>query len=334
MTKLSISLGELIASIPVVLDCTPRECIVALSINADGLPTSAYMVARSTLLDASRATVTAAAIAEELCHDHAQRAVLVSYSDEDIRAACPALDALRLEVEFAVPRVEVLGVRGDRWFRPGCFDGDCCPPDGNAVGEVPEGLAAVISAARRRAEADSSVSQRALDAAARRCAERVSAAIAWGDALARGAVDDAATARNLAAMLDDLCVRDWVVLTILGAPAQAADDALAGFESGAVGMALDAALAGSAVPDPLVAEKARRVVERVGRAARGRRRKAATHTLAGVLDWWDGNLEAASERCDAALYNDGNYRLASLVGLAAERGIGPGWLRKVGQTAH
>ncbi len=334
MTTLSISFGELIASIPVVLDCTPRECIVALSVNADGLPTSAYMVARSTLLDPPHATVTAAAIAEELAQDHTQLAVLVSYTDEDIRGACPALEALRLEVEFAVPRVEILGVQANHWFRPGCHDDQCCPPEGRELAAVPEALTDVIVAARRRAEAFTNVSQRALDAAALRHGAREAAADEWSRALARGAVADAATARRLAAMLDDLCVRDWVVLTILGAPEEAANDALEGFESGAVGMALDAALAGSAAPDPLVVERARAVVERVARAARGKRRKAATHTLAGVLDWWEGNLVAAGERCEAALCNDDSYRLASLVGLAADRGIGPGWLRKVGQTAH
>jgi len=334
MTTLRISLGELIAAIPTVLDAQPRESVVALSINRDGLPTCALVVARSTLLDSSSASVTAAAIAEEFAREHSQLAVLVSYTDSDIRAACPALDALRLEVEFAVPRVEAIAVQGGHWFRPGCFEDGCCPPLGREMASVPDGLPAIIAHARRSAEATATVSARALEAAGLRQAARESAAQAWEGALAAGSVVDAATARYLAAALDDLCVRDFVVLSILGADSVAAGDALDGVESGAVSVALDAALAGTATPNALAAQRARAVVNRVARAARGKRRKAATLTLAGVLEWWEGNLAGAQEQCDLALASDAEYRLAELVRLAAARGIGPGWLRKVGQTSQ
>ena len=111
MTTLRISLGELVASIPMVLDAQPHEQIVALSVNPEGLPTCALTVSRSTLLDPASASVTAAAIAEEFAHEHTQLAVLVSYTDSDIRAGCAALETLQLEVEFAVPRVETLAVQ-------------------------------------------------------------------------------------------------------------------------------------------------------------------------------------------------------------------------------
>ena len=138
------------------------------------------------------------------------------------------------------------------------------------MAEVPEALPAIIEAARRRAEAGASVSTRALSAAARRLEEREQAARAWEEALAQGVVADATTARRLAATLDDLCVRDFVVLSILGADAEAASDALEGIESGAVSEALDAALAGAAAPD---ASRERAVKGRGG--SRGRRQRAA-----------------------------------------------------------
>ncbi len=333
MTTQRISVGELIAAIPLLLDRTPRETVVALSINSDGLPTCALSVARATLLETHSASVTAAAIAEEFAREHAQSAVIVSYTDADIRGGCAALDALRLEVEYAVPNVEVLGVRAGKWFRPGCFDPSCCPVEGRDMHPVPKDLPGIIAAARARARGPRVASAGGLATASRR-QSRAAAAQAWGEAIADGSVPDAATARRLAAELDDLCVRDFVVLTILGAAADAAIDALEGCESSAVASALDSALAGTTAPDALLTERARGVVNRVVRAARGRRRKAATLTLAAVLDWWEGNLTHASERCEAALDNDGDYRLAALVGLAASRGIGPGWMRKVGQTAH
>ena len=334
MTTRRISIGELIAAIPLLLDGTPRESVVALSLNADGLPTCALTVARGTLLDPLSASPTAAAIAEEFAATRTQAAVLVSYSDQDIRDGCPALDTLRLEVEFAVPHVEVLAVHGGRWFRPGCSDPDCCPPAGREMVAVPPFLPPVIAAARSRAEVADPVSAQVLADAVRRRDARELAARAWGRALADGAVSDAATARRLAAELDDLCVRDFVVLTILGAGEDAASDALMGCDSSAVASALDSALGGTAVPDPVTTERARAVVSRVMRGARGRRRKAATLTLAAVIDWWEGNLAQANELCEAALDSDREYRLAVLVGLAASRGIGPGWMRKVGQTAH
>lgn len=330
METLRISLGELIAGMPTVLGHEPRDSVVAVCINESGLPTCALEVARAVLMSPESASVTAAAIAEELACEFGQTAVLISYTDDGVRSHCPALEALRMEVEFVVPRVEVLAVQHGEWFRPGCFD-DCCP---RTVPEEPPGFAEIILAARSRADAMGALARRAIQRASERWDRRVAAAAEWETALADGAVADATTARRLAATLDDLCVRDWVVLTILGADGDAVEDALEGTETGAVSFALDAALTGHGKPDLLVTERARAVVERVARAARGKRRRAATHTLAGVLEWWEGNLDEARARCDIALSHDSGYRLAELVRLAATRGIAPGWVAKAGQTAH
>jgi len=327
---LRLSLGELIASIPTILDRAPSEAVVSLSVNEDRLPTCAFVIEREALLDPDRCGLVSAAIAEEFAASHTLLAVLVSYTESNVRDGCPALDALRLEVEYSVPRVEALAVSGGRWFRPGCHEPDCCPPEGRLMAAMPREAPSVFSAARARADAD----HRAIAAVVERAQRRDAAADDWETALASGEVADAATARRLAAMLDDLCVRDWVVLTLLGASRDAANDALDGVDSGAVTCALDAALKGGVVPDPLVVERARAVVERVARAARGRRRRAATQTLAGVLEWWEGNLEAARDRCERALAIDNDYRLAELVGLAASQGIAPGWMEPARQTGQ
>ena len=327
---LRLSLGELIASIPTILDVVPSEAVVALAVNEDRLPTCAFVIEREALLDPARCGLVSAAIAEEFAASRTLLAVLVSYTETDVRDGCPALDALRLEVEYSVPRVEALAVSGGAWFRPGCHEPDCCPPGGRPMVAIPPSAPRVFSAARARAEAD----HQAMAAVVARAQRRDAAAEDWEVALASGEVADAATARRLAAVLDDLCVRDWVVLTLLGASPDAANDALDGIDSGAVSCALDAALKGGVAPDPLAVERARVVVERVARAARGRRRRAATQTLAGVLEWWEGNLGAARERCERALANDGDYRLAELVRLASSQGIAPGWKEPAGQTGQ
>lgn len=330
METLKIGMGEVVAAIPVVLGHEPREAVVALSLNEHGLPSCAFEIPRMVLLDRDSAAITAAAVAEELSEDRGRFVLLVSYSDADIRMHCEALEALRLEVDLAVPNAEVLAVTDEKWFRPGCVEPECCPRD---LPLVPLGYRNIILAARERAQESSDHARRAMERMERRMETRQWAAIAWEEALVDGAVADAATARRLAATLDDLCVRDWVVLTILGADPEAAEDALEGAETGAVASALDAALAGHSTPDVLFTERARVVVERVARAARGRRRRAATTTLVAVLDWWEGNLGAAAERCVLALSHDPDYRLAELVSLAAGRGIGPGWLAHAGQSA-
>jgi len=325
--SLHLSLGELIAAIPIVLGGKPRECVVAVSLNAEGLPTFAMVVPRHVLLDRRRAPATAASIAEEFSREGSQFVVLASYSESNLREGCAALDALLFEVEFAVPHVEAVAVTEVGWFRPGCAEPSCCPPAGRPLPPVPERLPVVLADARRRAVA----SQRYLAKASARVQERRVAAAEWGRALDSGVVEDAGTARRLAAVLDDLCVRDWVVLSILGAEPDAAQDALNGIETGAVAAALDGALAGDLIPDPRLSEHARTVIERVARAARGRRRRAATNTLAAVVEWWDGNLTAALQRCDIALESDSGYRLAELVRLASARGIAPGWTQRTGQ---
>ena len=327
MELMRVTLPQLIASVPHVIDSEPREAVVAMGLNSAGLPTVALLIDRTVLIDESSGPGTAAAIAEELAACGGDVAVLVSYTSEHIRDGCAALERLRLEVEFTVPAVELAAVVDGRWFRPGCHNPECCPEEGRELPAVPEGLPRLFAAAREQW-------RRADNALHERVRARFEAAEEWDEALRHGAVTDAATARRLAAALDDLFLRDWVVLTILGADDCAAEDALEGVGSEAIAHALDAAMYGDAVPEPLSVERSRAVIERVARAARGRRRQAAVHTLAAVLDWWEGNLSDAFERSQRALEHDRDYRLAELVNVAAARGIGPGWLGTAGQRAN
>jgi hypothetical protein len=320
-----VDISVFVACIPIALGHEPSEAVVAVAVNRVGLPEFAMSVDRALLLDPERAREIAARIAEEFRDGCSGLAVLASFTEEDVRDRCLALDALRLELDFAFPFVEAVAVTGGRCFRPGCFDPECCPPEGVELPEVPSEVREIIEGARGRTSDDPRVlafQRRGRDA------------LAWEEALLAGDVADATTARRLAASLDDLRVRDWVVLTLIGAGVEAAEDALIGGESIALAEALDDALYGRLRPDAALVARFRVVVERVARAARGRRRRAATATLGAVLDWWEGNLSAARERCDRALEFDRDYRLAALVRAAAARGIGPGWAGRFGQTAQ
>lgn len=329
-----MTVPELVAGLPTMIGCDPVEIVVALAVDEDFLPLMAQVIDRKRLLDPEHTTHMAAAVAREFAEERACAALLVSFTDDDIREACPALDALRLELEFVVDTIKLVGVQNGRLFWPGCH-GECCPPQGKALPPVPALLPHTIRprggsrwpGAARGASAEE-------EAFAARVNARGAAARRWALALADGAVGDAATARALAADLDDLCVRDFVVLTVLGADIEAVMDVLVGVETGAVAAALDGALTGSEPPDPLLADRFQAVVRRVARGARGKRRKAATLTLLAILDWWEGELGAAVEHCDAALAAAADYRLAELVRTAASRGIAPGWLAAEAQVAQ
>jgi len=321
-----MTVPEVVSGLPTMVGFEPSEVVIAVGLGADRLPLMALVVDRDRLLDPARGAQMAASVADGFVEEGATVAVLVSYTADDIRDGCPALEALRWELEFAVESVKLLAVQNGRWFWPGCHD-ECCPADGTALPPVPELLPRAIPTWGGRAQGCAAPHAEARLAGARR----------WTLALVDGTVGDAATARVLAADLDDVCVRDFVVLTLLGADAEASMDALLGMDSGAVAGALDGALGGCEPPDPLETERFRGVVQRVARAARGKRRKAATLTLLAVLDWWEGELRSAVENCDAALASTGGYRLAELVRLAAVRGIAPGWVaapQKRSQSPH
>lgn len=325
MERIPLTVPQIVAGLPTMIGFEPHERVVAVGLDDDRLPVTALVIDRERLLDARLGARMAAEVAHGFAREGARSALLVTYTDHEVRDGCPALEALRWELEFAVEAIHLIAVKHGRWFWPGCYE-ECCPREGTALPSVPHALPRAIPQAGTESLAGRDELARAQ--------ARADSADRWAIALAEGTPGDARAARLLATDLDDVCVRDFVVLTILGANPDAAMDALHGIETGAVADALDEALGGTGVPDPLQVERFRAVAQRVARAARGRRRKAATLTVLAVLDWWEGELALAQQRCDAALESLAGYRLAELVRLAAARGIAPGWVAAKGKTAQ
>lgn len=138
----------------------------------------------------------------------------------------------------------------------------------------------------------------------------------------------AAQLGRLLAALDDVLVRDAVLLTFVAGNDRVADRLVAG-ESGAdIGRAL------GAITDPTCGQRpdarrcgaARAVLEAmVGHAPRAAHAPALT--LLAVLAWWAGDGARAGILVDRALDADPGYRLALLVDQALRAGMPPGWAR-------
>ena len=135
------------------------------------------------------------------------------------------------------------------------------------------------------------------------------------------------TGRLLAA-LEDVLVRDAVLLSFVEGNERIEDRLVAGETGPAIGQALatitDPELGRR--PDPVRAAAARTVLEHlVAHAARGSHAPALT--LLAVLAWWEGDGARAGVLVDRALLADRDHRLAHLVDQALRSGMPPGWVR-------
>ena len=135
------------------------------------------------------------------------------------------------------------------------------------------------------------------------------------------------TGRLLAA-LDDVLVRDAVLLSFVEGNERVADRLVAGETGPVIGEALAAITdpARGRLPDLDRAAAARAVLEHlVAHATRGLHAPALT--LLAVLAWWEGDGARAGVLVDRALVADPAHRLALLVDQALRAGMPPGWVR-------
>lgn len=144
---------------------------------------------------------------------------------------------------------------------------------------------------------------------------------------APGVLAPTRTGRLLAA-LDDVLVRDAVLLSFVEGNERIEDRLVAGDTGPAIGDALatitDPELGRR--PDPVRSAAARSVLEHAAaHAARGLH--APSLTLLAVLAWWEGDGARAGVLVDRALLAEPGYRLAHLVDQALRSGMPPGWVR-------
>jgi hypothetical protein len=133
---------------------------------------------------------------------------------------------------------------------------------------------------------------------------------------------------RLLAGLEDVLVRDAVLLSFVAGTERVADRLVAGEAGADVGHALGAITDPrlGRRPDPARSGAARAVLEHVvGHAPRGGH--APGLTLLAVLAWWEGDGARAGVLVDRALAVDPGHRLAVLVDQALRAGMPPGWAR-------
>ncbi|WP_250445441.1 DUF4192 family protein, partial [Actinotalea sp. C106] len=155
----------------------------------------------------------------------------------------------------------------------------------------------------------------------------------WRQEVARARVDESDQAAptvlgRLQAALDDVLVRDGVLLGLVPGADRVADRVVAGGGGDEVGQVLRAIIdpeVGSA-PEQERTTAARAVLEAVVAHA-PRRSQAPASTLLAVVAWWNGDGARASVLCERALEADEDHRLALLVHEALVQGMPPGWLR-------
>ncbi len=346
---------ELLALIPYQLGFRPRESAVVVSLRRAVRVGLVARVDLADLGDPRRGPQVARALVGHLIDDGAGAVVLVLYTDEPLqadptvgrRALAHLADAA--EPYLLEPECWVVGPTGYHALE--CADRSCCPPggrplsdlDGTRVGAEMVLLGAPVEASREdlgRVARVGSQARRSARRAGDRWAERARRAsdpdalrrwrhdgLCGWRALVAGRAASAPAFGRCAAALDDVLVRDAVLLDLVPGHERLADRVVAGWNGPEVGDALRAMVdpaAGVAPP----AERVERAAEALRQVA-GHRPRAAVPalTLLAMLAWWSGDGARAAVLVERALDADPDYRLAGLLEQTLAAGMPPGWLR-------
>lgn len=170
----------------------------------------------------------------------------------------------------------------------------------------------------------------------RRACVELGPAVREGAAVGRGAgrgpatwdVPEATVLGRIRVALDDVLVRDAVMVGFVPGTDQVADGLIAEDADADVGGAMKVIVdpeVGRA-PDPVLHAAARAVLEEVV-AHTVRRHQAPALTLLAVLAWWEGDGARAGVLVERALGVSPDYRLAVLIEETLRAGMPPGWLR-------
>lgn len=130
---------------------------------------------------------------------------------------------------------------------------------------------------------------------------------------------------RLAAALEDVLVRDAVLLLLIPGTGRLPDRLVAGDAGEEVGAALQRVVDPSCgvPPDEAATAAAESLLRSVGAHLPGH---PAVLTLLAILAWWQGDGARAGVLLERAVQHDPTYRLALLVEEALGHGMPPGWL--------
>lgn len=347
--------AELIAYVPHRLGFRPEESIVLVSLRGeDG---RVGLVARMSVDDVGDGGDHL--LVRHLGSDGASRVVQIVYSDDGSGRprARAATIARRVEalVGATVGPVDTWWVSGSGYGCLDCRHDDPCPPAGRSLVELEStevGAHMVVAGsvvADSRAEAYDlppvdAARRRAVRAAVQRArTRRARGEESWlRDGLASwrraveardvGAVVPPAVVGRVACGLEDIRLRDAVLLHLVRGEMDLVDRTAAGAAGPDVTERTGAAIAAivdpelGTPPDPMLLGPGREVLEEVAVACDGTARAAAA-TLLALVAWWEGDGGRAGERLREAATADSGYRLAVLLQSALDAGLAPGWLR-------
>lgn len=346
--------AELIAYVPHRLGFQPAESIVLVSLRRDGCIVG--LVARADIADIDHTG--SQTLIRHLERDGAQRVVQILYSDDGSGRPGEYENAVARHLE-SLARATI-GPSQTWWVSKtgygclNCADSECCPPRGHSLTHLEStqvGAHMVVAGslvASSRAEAytlaDADARRRgavlaAVERARRRRARGLDSWLRDGLKSWRRAVDlvgegelPAGLVGRIAMGLQDVRVRDAVLLQLVRTDEDLADQTAAGVQGGDVADRTGAAIAAIVDPDigvppnRAVTDPAIPVLEAVMTSTEGTSRAAAA-TLLALMAWWQGDGGRAGERLRDALHADPHYRLAHLLDAALNAGLAPGWLR-------
>ena len=346
--------GELMAAIPVMLGFTPRESVVVIGVAASGDVAVVMRLDRADALITDVVEAMTRTVGGHLARAGACAAVLVAYTDDDVRLACPALDAMRAILTAAVDRVDAFAVVDGRYFSPGCADDLCCPPAGQEIPMRP--IAAEYSGGMsglhvKRAGHDAgefavarvpaSERKKSTRACERWWGKRDLDAVTWRSqswelwcasiAPVRARLDAIAptTAGKLIAALRDPRMRDAAVISLIPNSADAALAVLEEREDADVEKALSGVMnpfrctctrGPCECSAPVVAEGLA-LCDALRAHARAAD-EAPMLTMRALAAWWQGDGPRALDWCELALNSQPGYRLAELLAITVRhRGV-------------
>ncbi|WP_084078609.1 DUF4192 family protein [Demequina sp. NBRC 110057] len=331
--------GELIAALPDMLGYTPTEAVVVVALDRGGMVLCAAAVDSVDLAIPELAPSIGPILARDLAEAGTRRAIAVSWSDAAPGAVCPELEELAPDLRAVGIEPCLWATDGDRYWSPECHDDECCPVEGRPLprGEWGSGGRAAARA-RHRSSRARPVASDAQRRSARRAADRwwrrrsedreAWCLRAWDLTIGCGPDSDAPAWGKTIASLQDVRVRDALIVRWLGAEAAVVADVLTGTASEGVHRVMDGALRpGSAtVPSAAQIGEGLRWCHEGATYAR-RTERAVLHALCAVLYWWADDLTASREAAADALDCDPSYSLALLVAQMCDRGLAPGWRR-------
>jgi hypothetical protein len=334
--------GELIAAIPMMLGYLPHESVVVIALSSRGEIVATMRVDRADLMMSDIAMDAVRTVGAQLRRVGARRAVIVTFTYEDVTLGCDGANAMRTGILDVVDDAPIWSTDGVTYRSPGCAEPHCCPAEGTAL----PGCQATVWDPRRSLRVSSIATgaglspaqtydrRRASRAGDRWWSRRDGREDQWRSAALATLLEsmhpnaDALTLGRAVVSLRDVRVRDALMVSWLEAPPEVVAEVLADERSERVAHVLDAPLHDPHQRPPSEASL-RRVLQWCDRMAviARRRDRAAIHSLAAVVHWYAGDFDAAEDAAECALACDDGYSLAGLVAAVCAAGLEPAWLR-------